>query len=134
MNASAHNRCRPGEMLRADGAGDADHANGRLPAARRAVGKFPVDLSLFDVPAHSPSYHELQHSMGADGPPLHDYCVPVNPYFPTPELFAWFRERLETALKFYPRQNESITEALCRVIDLPAEQVVVANGSTELIT
>jgi histidinol-phosphate/aromatic aminotransferase/cobyric acid decarboxylase-like protein len=72
--------------------------------------------------------------MGANGPPLRDYCVPVNSYFPTPELFACIRERLEAALRYYPPQNESIAEALCRVIDLPAEQVVVANGSTELIT
>jgi threonine-phosphate decarboxylase len=108
--------------------------NVRRTAARRAACKFPVNLSLYDIAAHSPSYHELQQSMGADGPPLRDYCVPVNPYFPTPELFTWLRERLETALKYYPPQNEPITEALCRVLDLPAEHVVVANGSTELIT
>jgi histidinol-phosphate/aromatic aminotransferase/cobyric acid decarboxylase-like protein len=134
MNATAHSSVRPGDLFRADDAGHADNLSVRRTEACRAVGKFPVDISLFDIAAHSPSYHELQHSMGADGPLLRDYCVPVNPYFPTPELFAWLRERLETALKYYPPQNEPITAALCRVIDLPVEHVVVANGSTELIT
>jgi threonine-phosphate decarboxylase len=134
MHATAHSSYPPGDLLRPEGAAHADTVNVRRTAACRAACKFPVDVLLFDIAAHSPSYHELQQSMGADGPLLRDYCVPVNPYFPTPELFAWLRERLETALKYYPPQNEPITEALCRVIELPAEHVVVANGSTELIT
>ena len=120
MNATAQSRLDRGDLLRTN--------------VGRAAFEYPVDLSLFDLAAHSPSYHELQESMGGHSPPLRDYCVPVNPYFPTPELFAWLRDQLERALKYYPPQNEPITAALCRVFNLPAEHVVVANGSTELIT
>ncbi len=96
--------------------------------------RFPVDLTLFENSPHSPSFHSLTRSMNAKGRGLRDYCIPVNPYFPTPAMFAAFRDRLEEALKFYPAQNESIALALSRVLDLDPRTLVLGNGSTELIT
>jgi histidinol-phosphate/aromatic aminotransferase/cobyric acid decarboxylase-like protein len=63
-----------------------------------------------------------------------DFCIPVNPYFPTAEMFSRFQERLVEALRYYPSSNDLIAEELADVLQLPPGQVVVGNGSTELIT
>jgi len=96
--------------------------------------KFPVDLSQFEGAAHSPSFLSLQKSLGDFNQKLRDYCVPVNPYFPTPALMERIRDRFELMLKYYPGQNESIALNLCRALGYRPENVVVANGSTELIS
>jgi histidinol-phosphate/aromatic aminotransferase/cobyric acid decarboxylase-like protein len=44
------------------------------------------------------------------------------------------RAGLEESLKYYPSSNEELTRHLCRAIDLDPASVVLANGSTELIT
>jgi histidinol-phosphate/aromatic aminotransferase/cobyric acid decarboxylase-like protein len=95
---------------------------------------FPVDLSLFEGTAHSPSFLSLRRSMGRAGLTLRDYCIPVNPYFPTRAMFDELRDGLEESLKYYPSSNEELTRLLCRAIELEPESVVLANGSTELIT
>ncbi|HWE38381.1 MAG TPA: histidinol-phosphate transaminase [Isosphaeraceae bacterium] len=95
---------------------------------------FPVDLSLFEGTAHSPSFLSLRRSMGRPDLTLRDYCVPVNPYFPTRAMFDELRAGLEESLKYYPSSNEELTRVLCRAIDLDPASVVLANGSTELIT
>lgn len=95
---------------------------------------FPVDLALFDQTAHSPSLLSLERSMRRDDLRLRDYCIPVNPYFPTPRMFAQFREQLETALKYYPSPSHEIGQVLGQTLGLPPESLVLANGSTELIT
>ena len=95
---------------------------------------FPVDLSLFEGHSHSPPLGVLQRSMGPGAPALSDFCIPVNLYFPTPRLFADLRANLETALRFYPAGNEAIAAELAAVLRLPEETLVMANGSTELIT
>jgi histidinol-phosphate/aromatic aminotransferase/cobyric acid decarboxylase-like protein len=96
--------------------------------------KFPVDLSLFNIKQHSPTIHSLQRSLGREDLRLHDYCIPVNPYYPTKEMFTQFRARLEKVLKFYPSSNEDITQVLARTLGLHPDTIVLANGSTELIT
>ena len=65
---------------------------------------------------------------------LLDFCIPANPYFPTAEMFSRFREGLVDALRFYPSSNKAIASELASVLQLGPETVVVANGSTELIT
>jgi histidinol-phosphate/aromatic aminotransferase/cobyric acid decarboxylase-like protein len=95
---------------------------------------FPVDLSLFEGTAHSPSFLNLSRSMGRPDLTLRDYCIPVNPYFPTPGMFDDLRRGLEESLKYYPSSNEDLTRLLCRAIGLDPASVVLANGSTELIT
>jgi hypothetical protein len=91
-----------------------------------------VDLSVFEDTRHSPPFLSLARAL--PGRPLCDFCVPVNPYFPTPEMFALFRERLEEVLKYYPSSSADISRALAAALDLDADAVVVANGSTELLT
>jgi histidinol-phosphate/aromatic aminotransferase/cobyric acid decarboxylase-like protein len=95
---------------------------------------FPVDLSLFEGTAHSPSFLNLRRSMGRSDLTLRDYCIPVNPYFPTSAMFNELRRDLEESLKYYPSSNEDLTRLLCRTIGLDPASVVLANGSTELIT
>jgi histidinol-phosphate/aromatic aminotransferase/cobyric acid decarboxylase-like protein len=72
--------------------------------------------------------------MGRPDLALRDYCIPVNPYFPTTAMFDELREGLEGSLKYYPSSNEELTRLLCQAIDLDPASVVLANGSTELIT
>lgn len=98
---------------------------------------YPVDLNLFHGTKHSPSIFALEASMGfSEGchKRLRDYCIPVNPYFPTPEIFASLKGRLETILKFYPSANDDIAERLSHFVDLDPDTLVLGNGSTELIT
>src|SRR5690349_2289001 len=96
--------------------------------------RFPVDLSLFDGAHHSPTLPNLQRSLGREDLQLQDFCIPVNPYFPTPEIFASFQEHLEAILKYYPSSNESIADCLADTFGLSPATVVMGNGSTELIT
>jgi len=99
-------------------------------------GKFPVDLGLFNIKAHNPSFYELNESMRHKGVTrsIRDFCVPVNPYFPTDEIRAEFMQRLPDYLKYYPPGNEKVASILAGTLGLDAETVVMGNGSTELIT
>lgn len=93
-----------------------------------------MDLLLFDHTRHSPSLASLSRSMAARDLKILDFCIPVNPYFPTAEMFSRFREGLVQALRFYPSSNKAIANELSSVLQLAPETVVVGNGSTELIT
>jgi len=92
-----------------------------------------MDLSAFRQGAHSPSYFTLTRSMGASAE-IVDFCIPCNPYFPTPEMFAELGQNLETILKFYPSDAGMITGQLAGVLRVPPQTIAMANGSTELIT
>lgn len=106
----------------------------------------PLDNGLLHPTAHSPSWamlNRLAPDSGAGrsrqlGPaePLDrlDFCVPCNPYFPTPEMFARMRESLETTLRYYPSDTGTITAELCGALGLNPQTVAMGNGSTELIT
>jgi histidinol-phosphate/aromatic aminotransferase/cobyric acid decarboxylase-like protein len=99
-----------------------------------------IDLSLLRKGAHSPSYFALTRSMGgsANGqggqPDLVDFCIPCNPYFPTPGMFQELQGGLETILKYYPSDADSITSQLASTLRLNPATVAMGNGSTELIT
>ena len=67
-----------------------------------------VDAGLFQQTAHSPSFFELSRQMGEHGRQLVDFCIPCNPYFPTPEMFDELAANLETMLKFYPSGADTI--------------------------
>jgi histidinol-phosphate/aromatic aminotransferase/cobyric acid decarboxylase-like protein len=95
---------------------------------------FPVDLSLFEGTCHSPSLPSLQRSLGREDLQLQDFCIPVNPYFPTHEIFEDFKLHLESILKYYPSSNRSIASCLAGAFGLDPATVVMGNGSTELIT
>ena len=93
-----------------------------------------VDAGLFQQSAHSPSIFELSRRIGGDGRQLVDFCIPCNPYFPTPEMFDALAANLETVLKFYPSDADTISGQLARVLGLNPATIAMSNGSTELIT
>ncbi|MFG2022135.1 pyridoxal phosphate-dependent aminotransferase [Streptomyces sp. NPDC048825] len=88
--------------------------------------------SLFRTGAHSPSMAALARESGESGPL--DFCIPCNPYFPTPAMFEELTHRLRDIITFYPSSADTITGELCNLLQLPPQCVAMGNGSTELIT
>jgi histidinol-phosphate/aromatic aminotransferase/cobyric acid decarboxylase-like protein len=86
---------------------------------------------LFQQTAHSPSYFELSRTGAGE---LVDFCIPCNPYFPTPEMFEELSKNLEAVLKFYPSDSSKIAQQLSTVLGLNPATIAMSNGSTELIT
>lgn len=83
--------------------------------------------------SHNPSIHQVRRT-GAFSGDIVDFCVPVNRYFPPPELLARLRDHLPDLLRHYPDTAEVHERHVAALIGVPADQVVVANGSTEIIT
>ena len=94
-----------------------------------------VDLRLLRTTAHSPSYFALTRDYApGEQSDLVDFCIPCNPYFPTPGMFERLQRNLETILKYYPSDADTITAELCNTLGLQPQTVAMGNGSTELIT
>ncbi len=90
--------------------------------------------SLFrSTAAHSPSMAALTRE-GGDGTGPVDFCIPCNPYFPTPAMFDDMAARLRDIITYYPSSADTITAELCNLLQLPPQCVAMGNGSTELIT
>ncbi len=90
--------------------------------------------SLFrSTAAHSPSMAALTRE-GGDGAGPVDFCIPCNPYFPTPAMFDDMSARLRDIITYYPSSADTITAELCSLLQLPPQCVAMGNGSTELIT
>ncbi|KUM81099.1 pyridoxal phosphate-dependent aminotransferase [Streptomyces curacoi] len=90
--------------------------------------------SLFrSTAAHSPSMAALTRE-GGDGAGPVDFCIPCNPYFPTPAMFEEMAARLRDIITYYPSSADTITAELCSLLQLPPQCVAMGNGSTELIT
>ncbi|WP_435272236.1 pyridoxal phosphate-dependent aminotransferase [Streptomyces parvulus] len=92
--------------------------------------------SLFrSTAAHSPSMAALTREGGdpAGAGPV-DFCIPCNPYFPTPAMFDDMAVRLRDIITYYPSSADTITAELCSLLQLPPQCVAMGNGSTELIT
>ncbi|MGW4950563.1 pyridoxal phosphate-dependent aminotransferase [Streptomyces parvulus] len=92
--------------------------------------------SLFrSTAAHSPSMAALTREGGdpAGAGPV-DFCIPCNPYFPTPAMFDDMAVRLRDIITHYPSSADTITAELCSLLQLPPQCVAMGNGSTELIT
>ncbi|MFE9770583.1 aminotransferase class I/II-fold pyridoxal phosphate-dependent enzyme [Streptomyces sp. NPDC005931] len=89
--------------------------------------------SLFrSTAAHSPSMAALTRESDGAGPV--DFCIPCNPYFPTPAMFEEMAARLRDIITYYPSSADTITAELCSLLQLPPQCVAMGNGSTELIT
>lgn len=89
--------------------------------------------SLFrGTAAHSPSMAALTREGDGAGPL--DFCIPCNPYFPTPAMFDELAGRLREIITYYPSSADTITAELCSLLQLPPQCVAMGNGSTELIT
>lgn len=84
--------------------------------------------------AHSPSYFTLNRAGAGAAGGITDFCIPCNPYFPTPAMFDELGSRLRDILTYYPSGAETITAELCQVLGLNPQTVAMGNGSTELIT
>lgn len=95
---------------------------------------FPVDLSLVRSVNHMPAVPVLERSMNRPDLQLHDFCIPVNSYFPSGDVFDDLRKRLGEILRYYPSDNQTVSELIAELLDLNADNIVAANGSTELIT
>ncbi|MCG8968456.1 histidinol-phosphate transaminase [Streptomyces sp. CL12-4] len=90
--------------------------------------------SLFrSTAAHSPSMAALTRESGDGAGPV-DFCIPCNPYFPTPAMFDEMAGRLREIVTYYPSGADTITAELCGLLQLPPQCVAMGNGSTELIT
>ncbi|MEU9568592.1 histidinol-phosphate transaminase [Streptomyces massasporeus] len=90
--------------------------------------------SLFrSTAAHSPSMAALTREGGEGAGPV-DFCIPCNPYFPTPAMFEDMAGRLRDIITYYPSGADTITAELCSLLQLPPQCVAMGNGSTELIT
>ena len=94
--------------------------------------KLTVDWDLFEGKKHGPAFVELQKSAGAKA--VYDFSVPVNPYFLSGSILEEFYAQLPEYLKYYPSSNESISQKLSEYLKVNPETLVMANGSTELIT
>ncbi|HVH21057.1 MAG TPA: histidinol-phosphate transaminase [Pseudonocardia sp.] len=90
------------------------------------------ESDVFGQTAHSPSIFELGRKLG--GQEVVDFCIPCNPYFPTPEMFDELAGNLESVLKFYPSDSGTIAGHLAKVLGLNPATIAMSNGSTELIT
>jgi hypothetical protein len=82
-----------------------------------------MDIGMFRRTAHSPSFFELSRELGDGVGELVDFCIPCNPYFPTPEMFAGLSGSLESLLKFYPSSADTITAQLASVLQLNRRDV-----------
>jgi histidinol-phosphate/aromatic aminotransferase/cobyric acid decarboxylase-like protein len=97
------------------------------------VARTGIDTSILHKGSHSASYFDLARAAG-DGAEIVDFCIPCNPYFPTPEMFDELSRELKSILKYYPSDSATITKKLASVLNLHPQTVAMANGSTELIT
>lgn len=87
--------------------------------------------------SHSPSIETISEYIGHN-PVKIDACFLSNPYA-TDLFFTYFKKLLETKsdfrkqIEFYPPVNRIISKRISRVIDVPAENIIVGNGAIEVI-
>jgi threonine-phosphate decarboxylase len=65
---------------------------------------------------------------------LADFRYMVNPYFPPAEMLARLAGRVSTLSRSYPSTNTYISQVLSGYVGLDAENIVVSNGASELIS
>ena len=88
---------------------------------------------IFARAAHNPSFFEVS-ALAPKGRPVLDFCVPVNLHYPKEELFDFIYKNLDAITKYYPDYAEVHQAAVAKLISQPVDNIVVANGSTEIIT
>jgi threonine-phosphate decarboxylase len=89
-------------------------------------------FEIFDTRFHNPSIFSIRSTASASD--VLDFCVPANSYFPPPALVGRIKDGLIDILKYYPDYAPAHQFSISRLIGLPAENIVVANGVTEIIT
>ena len=63
-----------------------------------------------------------------------DFCYMTNPYFPPEEFLADLGARLQVLIKGYPSTNWHISSLLAKSLGLTQQELIVANGASELIS
>ena len=63
-----------------------------------------------------------------------DFCYMTNPYFPPQEFIDSLGSRLRQLVKSYPSTNWYISSLAAKPLGLTHEELVVANGASELIS
>src|SRR4051794_24970437 len=90
-------------------------------------------LDFFRTSRHNPSFYEIRSKTSYKGE-LQDFCIPVNSYFPPQRMTEMIRENLETILKYYPEYADTHQHHISLLTGIAPENIVVSNGSTEIIT
>lgn len=90
-------------------------------------------LNIFQTPFHNPSIFQIRDKTRFDGQ-LVDFCVPANSYFPPPEMVELIERNMQDILKYYPDYSQVYQECISDLCGSPAENIVAANGITEVIT
>lgn len=68
----------------------------------------------------------------------HDFCYLSNPYA-TELVLRYFKKdfeiptKLRTTIEYYPSQNRALAEKLTKIAGVPAKNIFVGNGATEII-
>src|SRR3954464_2439655 len=87
---------------------------------------------LFYETSHSPALADLVGYEQAKE--ITDFCFIANPYYPTPEMLADLQANLPSLIKSYPSSNpQASQEHLAAVLRVPAENLIIGNGATEVI-
>lgn len=91
------------------------------------------ETSLFGKTTHNSSFaSRTKQFTEING--LRDYCIPVNPYFPSRTIMEKLQARIIYALKYYPGTNESIAENIAQFSGIKnAKTIIAGNGSTEML-
>jgi len=62
-----------------------------------------------------------------------DHAYLYNCYFPPESVFTRFKEQINNLVLNYPVAQTALAELVGKIIDQPAERIVVGNGASELI-
>ncbi len=62
-----------------------------------------------------------------------DFCYMTNPYFPPQEFIDSLGANLRTLIKSYPSTNWYISSLVAKPLGLTQDEIVIANGASELI-
>ncbi len=62
-----------------------------------------------------------------------DHCLLYNVHFPTPAFFSKMTRSVSNIVKTYPSTRKILTKRFSDYIQLPSSQVVIGNGSSEII-
>jgi len=92
-----------------------------------------IKETLFEETTHSPALADLVGYEAAKE--VIDFCFIANPYYPTPVMVADLAAQLPHLIKAYPSSNPRISaQHLATVLKVDANNLIIGNGATELIT
>ena len=90
-------------------------------------------LDIFQTLFHNPSMFEIRSRTRFKGD-LTDFCVPANSYFPPPQMVELIQDNMADILKYYPDYAPAHQQCIANLCGSPANNIVAANGITEIIT